>query len=1027
MDLLGKTLGNFRIDRLLGEGGMGAVYQAYDLALQRDVAIKRIHPHMARQPAFRERFIQEARLMARLDHPGIVRVYSLGKEGELLFLPMEYIKGGNLRQLLDRLIHERKWLPLPEAVLLVQQLCQVVEYAHTHGVLHRDIKPANLMLKPEPTDGLPFRVVLTDLGLAKLLEGLGLTQEGTSLGTPAYMSPEQALGNPTDARSDVYSLGILLYELAVGRLPFVIRSITEATRYHTQEPPPPPRSIRPELPEAVERVILKALEKEPDKRYPSAAAFGAALSGSLGAATQISEQPDPGTVSLVREYQASVIAPPAPAAASLMTVLGSEAVEPRGASVFGDQSVPPSPETRIQVIPKEQTAKIFTLPSGTVTIGRGKDNHIVLEDEKASRRHAQITWDGLEYHVMDLNSSNGTYLENSKLLPGMSEVLRPNQNLRIGDTWLRLIQPSSKAPSLNATKSMLASSPSFAKSSAGLVGVSVTPQQLAVEPGGIATATVSLLNQSPNVDHFSLSLTGIPSAWVASLPPGIQLMPGEQKEAAFTIQVPRAPQSSAGPHPIKLKVTSERDPSQFVEIKLTLTVAAYSQFRTEIHPQRIRSGQTGHLAISNQGNIQEIFTIQFKDAANELTFQPPQIQMPVPAGAAATAEYRVQEKQRRWIGNEKSHSFSAHVGLPKGEPQTLQGEMLSRGLVPVWLPPIMLLLCCSFTFLVARYAPPLLFPTPTQTLTPIVTATSSPYATPEPGAPVIERWCVYPSNQPPPTDCPIQVNIAAGQTVTIEWSVSNAEQVVITPLGNQAPSDTISSYSISQDTTFTIEATNVAQKKVQKTIQVSVDPPTPTAVTPTLNNTSTPTLTNTSMPTNTPTITPTDTQVPTPVDLHALASSAIWVSSAGNLTFGGPDTDSRGFVMYQNGVRLEDGSNPAKVLEMHPQWVDDGVISGLFPLSTVFAGGHFRAQLGFIARADGLCGDRSVKFQLNYRESGVLSPLGEWVKACDGSLQTIDVDLSSLAGRNVQFALVVLANGSSGQDWAVWVNPRIEY
>src|SRR5215217_2126961 len=280
MELLGKTLGNYRIDRLLGEGGMGAVYQAYDLALQRDVAIKLIHPHLARQPAFRERFMQEARLMARLDHPGIVRVYALGKEGDLLFLPMEFIKGGNLRQLLDKLIQERKWLPLNEAVLLVQQLCQVVEYAHKHGVLHRDIKPANLMLKSEPTDGLPFRVILTDLGLAKLLEGLGMTQEGTSLGTPAYMSPEQASGKKTDPRSDVYSLGILLYELAVGRLPFAIRSITEANRYHTQEPPPPPRFIRPEVPEALERVILKALEKEPDKRYPSAAALGAVLAGS---------------------------------------------------------------------------------------------------------------------------------------------------------------------------------------------------------------------------------------------------------------------------------------------------------------------------------------------------------------------------------------------------------------------------------------------------------------------------------------------------------------------------------------------------------------------------------------------------------------------------------------------------------------------------------------------------------------------------------------------------------------------------
>lgn len=277
MDLIGKTISSYRIDRMLGEGGIGAVYQAYDLSLERAVAIKLIYRHLARRPDIRERFILEARLLAHLDHPGIVKVYLLGKARNLLFLLMEYIKGDNLRQLLDRLIQERNWLPLNDALLLVQQLCEVVEYTHQHGVLHLDIEPASLMLKPESTRGLPFRVVLTDLGLAKLLEGLEITQAGISLGTPAYMSPEQALGQETDQRSDVYSLGVLLYELSVGRLPFPIRTGTDASRYHTQIPPPPPRSIRPDLPESLEQVILKALEKEPNKRYSTASELSVAL------------------------------------------------------------------------------------------------------------------------------------------------------------------------------------------------------------------------------------------------------------------------------------------------------------------------------------------------------------------------------------------------------------------------------------------------------------------------------------------------------------------------------------------------------------------------------------------------------------------------------------------------------------------------------------------------------------------------------------------------------------------------------
>lgn len=161
-------------------------------------------------------------------------------------------------------------------------------------------------------------------------------------------------------------------------------------------------------------------------------------------------------------------------------------------------------------------------------------------------------------------------------------------------------------------------------------------------------------------------------------------------------------------------------------------------------------------------------------------------------------------------------------------------------------------------------------------------------------------------------------------------------------------------------------------------------------------------------------------------DLHTRAPDANWGNGTDNFAFGGPDTDVRGFAMYRNGQKLEDGTTPAKVLETHPQWVDNGVITGLFPAYTVVSGEHFRAKLGFLAQADGACGSGSVKFQLNYRESGVTKSLGEWADTCDGTMRDVDVDLSSLAGRTVQFQLAVLANGSAGQDWAVWVNPQVK-
>jgi serine/threonine-protein kinase len=672
---------------------MGEVYQAYDLALQRDVAIKIIHPHFSRRPEFRERFMQEARLMARLDHPGIVKVFLLGKEGDMLYLPMEFIKGGNLRQMLDRLIQSKKWIPLNEARLLLQQLCQVVEYAHKNGVLHRDIKPANLMLKPEPTDGLPFRVVLTDLGLAKLLESLGMTQEGTSLGTPAYMSPEQASGRSTDARSDVYSLGVLLFELAVGCLPFEIRTITEATRYHNQVPPPAPRSIRADLPEEMEKIILKALEKDPNDRYASAAELGAALSGGSAAATEMDHQASPGMSSLVTEYQASVIASSQLGSASLMTVFGDASVAPRGPSVFEGQSVPPGPETRIQIVYKESTAQTFTLHSGTTIIGRGRQNDIPLLDPKASQRHAQITWDGMEYHVMDLNSTNGTYLGNTKLLPGIPEVWRQNQNMRIGDTWLRII-PSARAQS-GIRSTAAGGTVLFSNSSAGVVGASVTPQQLSVEPGGSATASIALLNQSPNVDQFLLTITGVPNAWVTNLPPTVDLMPGEQKEAVLTLLIPRAIQSRAGRHPIILKITSQRDPSQVVEVKPTLTIASYSQIKVELQPERLRAGQTGRLVITNQGNANETVLVELTDREKALNFDLAQKQLSIPEGKSMAMEYTARLRKPYWLGAEKTYPMTAQVKTSQGEPQSFPAEIVSRAILPIWTLPMILFLCLA--------------------------------------------------------------------------------------------------------------------------------------------------------------------------------------------------------------------------------------------------------------------------------------------------------------------------------------------
>lgn len=296
--LIGKTLNRYQITSLLGEGGMGAVFKARDLTLERFVAVKVLYPQYARQPNFQERFLQEARSAARLDHPGIVQVHDFGQDHSFLFIVMEYIPGDNLEKMLRQLREQGQWIPLAEAAQLVNQLCLAIDYAHRQGVLHRDIKPSNIMLEPESSGSLPFRPVITDLGLAKLAEGGILTQEGGFLGTPAYMSPEQASGQSTDERSDVYSLGILLFELSTGQKPFPARTITEAIRYHVQTPAPSPSALRPDLPPGLERVILAALEKAPGKRYSSASEMAGAIQQAMPGIEKVSSQGEQFSTSL---------------------------------------------------------------------------------------------------------------------------------------------------------------------------------------------------------------------------------------------------------------------------------------------------------------------------------------------------------------------------------------------------------------------------------------------------------------------------------------------------------------------------------------------------------------------------------------------------------------------------------------------------------------------------------------------------------------------------------------------------------
>jgi serine/threonine-protein kinase len=270
-DLRDATRGEYDIRGELGRGGMATVFLARDVSLDRQVAIKVMSPALLHRDAADavERFKREARTAAALSHPHIVPIHAVRESGDLLFFVMKFVEGRPL----DAVVRERGRLPVDQVVRILSEVASALAYAHRRGVVHRDIKPANIILDD---DGW---AMVTDFGIAKLAKAEGLTMTGATVGTPAYMSPEQAIGAAITGRSDQYSLGVVAYELLTGRAPFVADSMMAMLMAHAQDPPPPLSDACPECPAALAAVVERMLAKNPDERWASLDEAAAALAG----------------------------------------------------------------------------------------------------------------------------------------------------------------------------------------------------------------------------------------------------------------------------------------------------------------------------------------------------------------------------------------------------------------------------------------------------------------------------------------------------------------------------------------------------------------------------------------------------------------------------------------------------------------------------------------------------------------------------------------------------------------------------
>jgi serine/threonine protein kinase len=707
-DLIGKQIDQYRIEAVLGEGGMGAVYRALDTSLARPVALKIMHRQFASQPEFRQRFLQEAQAAARLNHPNIVAIYNFSSSPAYLSIVMEFVRGLSLGAYIKQLAQRRQVMELSESLNIIAQVADALGYAHRLGVVHRDIKPDNILItrldQPDRPDELPIRAKVTDFGLAKLLEGGIETQSGTFMGTLPYMSPEQALASSSlDGRSDIYSLGVVLYQLATGRLPFDIKTPTDAVMKHMHETPPPPRHIQPGLPVAVQNVIIKAIAKQPEDRYQTAEAFAAAL---RRATSGLTEKDVTVFANIAKETIVSVL-----------TQLHEEMIVERPSQMAA--AATSSPNERLVISQKGETPRTYKLGSDPVLLGRSESCDITLPAEGISRHHARLEYTPNGWLITDLGSTNGTFLEEMKLLPEVPEPWPKGQILRIGPFFIQLEGTASAAkvdplvtaplPSYQAPSATPISRPpgsTLMQSSTGRLSLVVHPTNTEISPGQTAEIQVELLNQSSATDHFLLKLEGLPPSWVTLPDDAIQLRSGAQSSLPVTIHPPQSSSARSGQHRYRLIVVSQSSPSEQAAVSGTVQVRPFTQFAIDIRPREITNNGVCRVLVRNDGNFDATYRLSGGDGAKAVQFEEPNQQITVPAGGRDTVDFQVRAAQRPFTGNARTDPFTIQVNSGP-ETQSLQGQLITKPIIPGWLLPVfgilLVVLCISLAVVYATF------------------------------------------------------------------------------------------------------------------------------------------------------------------------------------------------------------------------------------------------------------------------------------------------------------------------------------
>ncbi|GAB4264983.1 MAG: hypothetical protein Kow0080_04680 [Candidatus Promineifilaceae bacterium] len=679
--LIGHTINNrYRIEAIIGDGGMGTVYRAYDINLDRAVAIKLMHAHFARQEEFRQRLVQEAKTAAQLDHPSITRVFDFGESSEGLFIAMEYVSGGSLRNHLRRLQRMQKYLPLAQSLQIAIQIADALDYAHRQGIIHRDVKPGNIILKrltsaDEPGEQ-PFRAMLTDFGLVKLTEGANLTRSGATLGTPTYMSPEQCEGQKLDGRADIYSLGVVLYELVSNRLPFTFKSLSEALSAHTKGVQPTPvRELRSDVPALIDTILGKALAKNPDDRYAAAGEFAAAMRSAIialeGAPTQV-----------IAHQEISIL-----------------------------EKVDDAPEGfSLQILTPGHPPSTVPLTRSSITLGRHADNDVVLPAEGVSREHARLQATSLGWEVVDLGSVNGTFLNDRRLRPETPTPLVPGSRIKIGPYELTLIGPEVTLHEPEVIQTLATGPTTQPLGQTARRPESETPlaiflprDQLTVDPGQQAAFTVEVVNRGTIDDRVSVRVIGLDPKWVRTPDAFVPVGAGETVPIRIVIAPPRQVGMPTGRQRVRFELVSQNYPNLKVGQSANVVIGSFLAFEASLSPDEVQMPATVVVAIRNTGNRPGDFSLVGHDRQGAVQFRGERGRIRLEPGQTAHVELAVEPRQNKVLGSGEIYPFEIEVSAQGGGKQVLPGAARTRaGLPPVFLYAVIFVVV--FACMLAGYA-----------------------------------------------------------------------------------------------------------------------------------------------------------------------------------------------------------------------------------------------------------------------------------------------------------------------------------